>query len=206
LWWLGAAVAAAELPLPSYEVALAAEAEAEFWRRFTAGDVEAARAGAHSWRAVVADVPVVAALEGTALRRLGRLVEAEPLLVDATTRAPELASAWVELGEIQLAGGRLAEADASFAEAEARGAAMPHPFVPSLRRAVIAGRNGDADALEDHLRAAVLRGCDLSALPLDAQWVALHGDPELADRIDKIVTVYGDDAARRAFDRAPPTP
>ena len=101
------------------------------------------------------------------------LVEAEALLTRAIEVQPDYPSAWLQLGEVQLARGRMSEASASFSRAAEVDPSLPGAYVGM---GTILFRQGQALKAKAYLARAVrLSPDDLSATAKYAELLCLAG-------------------------------
>lgn len=126
-----------------------------------------------------------------ALRRLGRLAEAEAHLRKTLAWAPDFGGAHYNLGVVLLGGGRAAEAAASFREAERL---TPGLFVAAVNLAAALRETGEAAAAAEAATRALKNGA--AAMP--AAWANLA-----AALLEMENPAAAAEAARRALALAP---
>ncbi len=209
LWWW-VSLAAAEVPLPSWrEELLRAEwaavnaqieqscTEPRFIGQAVTCREETLRAAidrAVAFQAQVTEDGGLAYLVGLAWRYLGDTAKAERHYRRATALRPDDQGAWNDLGEMYLAQGRLDEAAEAFDHVSELVADAPQGWIGPWRLAEVAAHRGDPAAFETHLREALRRGFTFQTIAGLPNWKAFYADPRMRDSLDKLITVYGDEA------------
>ncbi len=145
-------------------------------------------------------LPPLAYEAGYALNRLGEINDALVHYNAAIERAPNLASARYDRGEIYLAQSRWREAQADF-EVVVR--VRPGHWAGHFRMAHLAGVAGDPNELEKHLTQAIRTGFDLRAVVDDPSWRAWAKDPALGAILRKIIILYTDESLLRDMGLTP---
>jgi tetratricopeptide (TPR) repeat protein len=227
---LTGAPALAERPLPSYRTALGLEAWHEVDRHLEAaarlrasldpdGDPEVRRADAaeardelhaaiataQAFEETVTETSGLAYLTGLAWQQLGEDRRAEAAWRRSIRLDPQGAvDAWHDLGMLLAAREAWDEADEAFAQVALHRTTGPQAWLGPLRRAEVAGYQGDADALESHLEEALRRGFHVGWMRGQPQWRTFHADPRTHEAVDKVLRIYGDPDLRRDVATPPP--
>ncbi len=135
-----------------------------------------------------------------AANRMGRSRDALRLYDQALRLQPDLAVALYDRGELRLLQGDDAGALADF---QAAALARPDHWAIHFRLAHLAGRRGDAAALDTHLVEALRVGFDFRTVVEDPDWKAWSRDPKLGPVIKRLLVVYSDEAIFEQLQREP---
>ncbi len=217
LWW-AAAVAWAEIPLPSYSVAVAdAERAAAFLAldricpedRFghvhVCGDgADALVARIDAWQVAVFPQPGLAYLGALTRRYQGRNSEAMARYRTTLKLDPNSEAAWYDLGELLLLESRLDEAERAFEEVSRLRPGGSNAWLGPWRLAEVAAYRHDPIGLDRHMREALRRGFSFDVVKDLPNWARFYADPPLRDTLRKLLTVYATPELLTEFDRAAP--
>lgn len=126
-----------------------------------------------------------------AANRQGERRAALGLYDRAIEQDDELAVAFYDRGELHLLEDDVAAARADF-EAAAR--LRPDHWAVHFRLAHLAGRQGDPEAFDAHLMAALRHGFDFRTVVQDPDWRRWAAHPELGRVLRRLIVVYSDEA------------
>ena len=186
---LGAALAAREPPDYREELFRAAAAQVEALN--ADGRYEDALALAKRFQKGVAPSSEVGYEAAYALNRMAKLDEALSAYGEVIALDPDNAAARYDRGELLIAMGR---PDQAREDLEVAARLRPDHWAAHFRLAEIAGHDGDVQAFQEHLMAALRQGFDLHTLLADPTWRAWFRDPKLGPVLRKLVVVYGDES------------
>ena len=105
--------------------------------------------------------------------------------------APDHAAARYDRGELHLG---LGNVDAARTDLLAAARAHPEHWVVHFRLAHLAGLDGDARALEDHLTEALRHGFSFRTISADPTWRSWIRDPALGSVLVRLIVVYDDES------------
>ncbi|MEQ1502350.1 MAG: tetratricopeptide repeat protein [Myxococcota bacterium] len=205
--WL-AAVAVAEVPLPSFRDLLAHErwtevnevledgCTREFPIRCTEGAPDRAIALVDGFQDAVVRDAGLEYLAGLANRYAGRESEAIRRYEAALALDPSMAEAWYDLGEIHMGALDIARARDAFEHVRDLRTEGDLAWIGSWRLAEVSALDHDAAGLERNLRDALRRGFTFRTIAGQPNWKAFYADPALTDTIDKLLTVYAEPGIR----------
>lgn len=186
-----AAAQAAAPPPPDYRAEVVGQAVRQLEAMQAAGELEGVvREGTRFQEHVepAADVAYEVAL---AENRRGDIKAAMRRYDDVLALDPDHAAARYDRGELHLSNG---DDDAARADFVAAATAHPDHWVVHFRLAHLAGRAGDARALEDHLTEALRHGFSFRTITADPTWRAWMRDPALGSVIARLIVVYDDES------------
>ena len=185
----------AALPPPDYVEAVRSDIEAKADRLIAANKVEEAASLLQSVRAHITDDARLTYSHGLALRLLGDYEQARFLLESSLNQDPSLASAWYDLGEIQVLTQQPEEATDSFERAASLSEGHPSGWAAPFRLSELAADAGKVAAFENWLEKAMERGFSFQQTVVGSErWGQYLQDPELGDIIRRLVTVHEDEA------------
>ena len=181
----------AELPPPDYRAAVVSAAADEVARRAKERGMDAATLFAAQWERQVGPSAEVSYDLGLAWRLSGDARKARVALDRALELDPLLVAARYDRGEVELAAGDLAAAEADFREVVRL---EPRAWPGHFRLADIAGLRGDAAGFEAHLVDALRCGFTVRSAAADPHWRGFLQDPALGPVLRRLVTVYQDES------------
>ncbi len=168
--------------------------------RAAAAELEALNAAGHHREVLQQGARFEAHVEGAALvryemafaaNRLGQERKALRLYTRALALQPDLAIALYDRGELRLLADDLSGARSDF---EAAAIARPDHWAVHYRLAHLAGREGNAVAMEEHLVDAIRHGFSFQTLLGDPDWKAWSFDPTLGRVLQRLLVVYSDES------------
>jgi len=199
-----AGVARAELPPPDYRDAVLSAAEARVDALIQAGRLDEAMEYVERFREEIADDPRMVYEVGLIYRYRQDNPRALRYLRRAVEEAPHLGYAWYDLGEVLLlTDGADEEARAAFIKASEMTEDHRFGWAAPFRLAELAGRRGDAEAFERWLREALRRGFSFRTVAAVPDWRGFLAQPELAEVLERLMTVYGNEDVLDAWKAAP---
>lgn len=183
------------LPPPDYIEAVRSDIETQADRLIAANKAEEAASLLENVRAHISDDARLTYSHGLALRLLGDNEQARVLLESSLSKDPSLASAWYDLGEIQILTHQQEAATASFQKAALLSEGHPSGWAAPFRLSELAADAGKVAAFENWLEKAMERGFSFQQTVLGSErWGQYLRDPELGDIIRRLVTVHEDEA------------
>jgi len=183
------------LPPPDYLESVRNEVEQKADRLMEAQRIEHAVSLLEDVRNHITDDARLTYSHGLALRLMGDYSRALPLLKEALAKDPSLASAWYDLGEIQLLIRQPDEAQKSFENAADLSENHQSGWAAPFRLAELAADASKIAAFENWLEKAMERGFSFQQTVVGTdRWREYLQDPDLGDIIRRLVTVHEDEA------------
>lgn len=192
-----ATFAVAEIPPPDYPDSLMETARNEVSRIAHEQGVKVAEEFVARWERTVGPDARVEYELGLAWRLAGEDKTGRAWLDRALKRDPLLVAARYDRGEILLADGDLAAAEADFKVVVER---EPKAWPGLFRMADVAARRKDVAGFEAHLLSALRYGFPLASVGKDPHWRSYLQDPELGPVLRKLAGVYAPPDALDSFE------
>lgn len=185
--------ARAELRPPDYRESLSQRTEARADALIAEGQLDEALELVRAFCNELGRDPYMIYEEALILNLSGDARAAEKLYREVTALSPDIAAAWYDLGGLLLQRGDTEGATAALTRASELSATHKQGWAAPLQLALIAGRGGDAEAMELHLREGVRRGMRFHALSNSDEWTGFRRDPALGRVLERLIVLYGEE-------------